>query len=98
VVEPLFISPISSDVSVGSKIKISGAEAKHALSVKRMQPGEAIAVSDGQGTKLRGKVTLVTKEFLFQSGNTIRKSKVSSAGSQLQPKPPNSRFELSYPK
>jgi 16S rRNA (uracil1498-N3)-methyltransferase len=64
VVEPLFISPISSDVSVGSKVKISGPEAKHALSVKRMQPGEAIAVSDGQGTKLHGKVTLATKEFL----------------------------------
>ena len=63
-VEPLFISPISSDVSIGSKVRISGAEAKHALAVKRMQPGEAISISDGLGTKLRGKVTLATKEFL----------------------------------
>jgi 16S rRNA (uracil1498-N3)-methyltransferase len=64
VVEPLFISPIASDVSIGSKVRISGAEAKHALTVKRMQPGEAIAISDGLGTKLRGKVALATKEFL----------------------------------
>lgn len=63
-VEPLFISPIPSDTKAGSKIKIAGAEAKHAMSVRRLQIGEAISVSDGQGNKARGKVSQLSKEFL----------------------------------
>jgi 16S rRNA (uracil1498-N3)-methyltransferase len=64
VVEPLFISPIPTDTKPGSKIKIAGAEAKHAMSVRRLQLGEAISVSDGQGNKARGKVTQLSKDFL----------------------------------
>ena len=63
-VEPLFISPIPSDTKAGSKIKIAGAEAKHAMSVRRLQVGEAISVSDGQGNKARGKVSQLSKDFL----------------------------------
>lgn len=63
-VEPLFISPIATDTKPGSKIKIAGAEAKHASSVRRLQVGEAIAVSDGQGKKARGIVSQVSKDFL----------------------------------
>lgn len=64
VVEPLFISPIPTDTKPGSKIKIAGAEAKHAMSVRRLQVGEAISVSDGQGNKARGKVIQLAKDFL----------------------------------
>jgi len=64
VVEPLFISPIPSDTKAGSKIKIAGAEAKHAMSVRRLQVGEAISVSDGQGNKARGKVSQLSKDYL----------------------------------
>ena len=63
-VEPLFISPIPSNTKAGSKIKIAGAEAKHAMSVRRLQIGEAISVSDGQGQKARGKVSQLSKDFL----------------------------------
>lgn len=63
-VEPLFISPIPYDTKAGSKIKIAGAEAKHAMSVRRLQVGEAISVSDGQGNKARGKVSHLSKDFL----------------------------------
>ena len=63
-VEPLFISPIPSDTKAGSKIRIAGAEAKHAISVRRLQIGEAISVSDGQGQKARGKVSQLSKDFL----------------------------------
>jgi 16S rRNA (uracil1498-N3)-methyltransferase len=64
VVEPLFISPIPSDTKAGSKIRISGTEAKHAISVRRLQIGESLAVSDGQGQKVRGKVSQLSKDFL----------------------------------
>lgn len=63
-VEPLFISPISKETSVGSKIKLAGSEAKHAISVRRIQVGEAIAISDGQATRLRGKVSAISKDWL----------------------------------
>lgn len=63
-VEPLFISPIPSDTKAGSKIRISGTEAKHAISVRRLQIGESLAVSDGQGQKVRGKVSQLSKDFL----------------------------------
>ncbi len=63
-VEPLFISPIPSDTKAGSKIRISGTEAKHAMSVRRLQIGESLAVSDGQGQKVRGKVSQLSKDFL----------------------------------
>jgi len=78
VVEPLFISPIPSETKMGSKIKIAGAEAKHAMSVRRLQIGEAIAVSDGQGQKARGKVSQLSKEFLeidVESIETIERPK-----------------------
>lgn len=63
-VEPLFISPIPSDTKTGSRIRIAGAEAKHAMAVRRLQVGEPISVSDGQGNKARGKVSQLSKEFL----------------------------------
>ena len=77
-VEPLFISPIPSDTKAGSKIKIAGTEAKHAMSVRRLQVGEAISVSDGQGNKARGKVSQLSKDFLeleVESVQTIERPK-----------------------
>jgi 16S rRNA (uracil1498-N3)-methyltransferase len=71
VVEPLFISPIPSDTKAGSKIKIAGAEAKHAISVRRLQIGEAISVSDGLGQKARGKVSQLSKDFLEMNVESI---------------------------
>ena len=63
-VEPLFLAAIGKDTVVGSTFVLSGPEAKHAVSVRRMIQGEAIAVSDGAGIKIRGKVSKVGKETL----------------------------------
>lgn len=64
VVEPLFFAAIGNDTVLGSWFVLGGPEAKHAVSVRRMLPGEAIAVSDGVGLKLRGKVSKVGKDTL----------------------------------
>jgi 16S rRNA (uracil1498-N3)-methyltransferase len=64
VVEPLFFAAIGADTVAGSSFVLSGPEAKHAVSVRRMTIGEAIAVSDGSKTKIRGKVSKVSKETL----------------------------------
>ena len=63
-VEPLFFAAIGKDTLVGSTFVLGGPEAKHAVSVRRMGPGEAIAVSDGAGIKIRGKVSKVSKDNL----------------------------------
>ena len=63
-VEPLFFAAIGKDTVAGSVFVLGGPEAKHAVSVRRMNVGEAIAVSDGAGLKVRGKVAKVLKDTL----------------------------------
>lgn len=63
-VEPLFFAAIGKDTTVGSSFVLSGREAKHAVSVRRMLQGEAIAISDGAGVKIRGTVSKVGKDTL----------------------------------
>lgn len=70
-VEPLFFAAIGSDTVVGSSFTLGGPEAKHAVSVRRMTSGEAIAVSDGSGIKIRGRVSRVQKETLEISVESV---------------------------
>lgn len=63
-VEPLFFAAIGKDTVAGSVFVLGGPEAKHAASVRRMNVGESIAVSDGAGLKVRGKVAKVLKDTL----------------------------------
>jgi 16S rRNA (uracil1498-N3)-methyltransferase len=71
VVEPLFFAAIGSDTVVGSSFVLGGPEAKHAVSVRRMTIGEAIAVSDGLSIKIRGKVSKVLKDTLEISVDNV---------------------------
>lgn len=70
-VEPLFFAAIGSDTVAGSAFTLGGTEAKHAVSVRRMTVGEAIAVSDGSGLKIRGKVSKVQKDTLEISVESV---------------------------
>jgi 16S rRNA (uracil1498-N3)-methyltransferase len=63
-VEPLFYSENIKTATVGSTAVLSGPEAKHAVSVRRMQVGEAIQLTDGLGTRLRGAVLATTTAAL----------------------------------
>jgi len=60
-VEPLFIK---TDLVAASFVELAGDEAKHAISVRRMRVGEAIAVSDGRGLRVRGTVSAIEKNSL----------------------------------
>jgi 16S rRNA (uracil1498-N3)-methyltransferase len=71
VVEPLFFAAIGSDSVIGSSFTLGGPEAKHAVSVRRLTIGESVAISDGSGVKIRGKVTKVNKETLELSIESI---------------------------
>ena len=70
-VEPLFFSAIEKDTVAGSNFVLGGPEAKHAVGVRRMVPGEAIAISDGAGLKIRGKVSKVGKDTLDVSVESV---------------------------
>jgi 16S rRNA (uracil1498-N3)-methyltransferase len=78
VVEPLFFAAIGKDTTQGSVFVLAGPEAKHAISVKRMNAGEAIAVSDGAGLKLRGKVARVLKDQLEISVDSVEQIAMAS--------------------
>jgi 16S rRNA (uracil1498-N3)-methyltransferase len=71
VVEPLFFAAIGKDTAAGSLFVLGGPEAKHAISVRRLKLGEAIAVSDGAGLKLRGKVYKVLSDTLEISVESV---------------------------
>lgn len=63
-VEPLFIREFSNGVNVGETVELLGAEAKHAISVRRMRVGEAIQLSDGRGLRVRGVIKALHQQAL----------------------------------
>ncbi|MFT4029456.1 MAG: 16S rRNA (uracil(1498)-N(3))-methyltransferase [Protaetiibacter sp.] len=52
----LYLVPELTDARPGSRVEVRGGEARHALQVARIRPGERIAVGDGRGTIVRGVV------------------------------------------
>ncbi|MBN9140128.1 MAG: 16S rRNA (uracil(1498)-N(3))-methyltransferase [Micrococcales bacterium] len=52
----LYLAPDLTGVSVGARVEVTGDEARHALQVARIRPGERLAVGDGRGTIARGTV------------------------------------------
>ena len=56
-VEALFKKAFASEPKVGDLVTLDGDEGKHAVSVRRIRKGEAIALTDGYGLKVHGSVT-----------------------------------------
>ncbi len=52
----LYLSDDLGAPRVGTRVEVTGDEARHALQVARIRPGERIAVGDGRGTIVRGAV------------------------------------------
>ena len=75
-VEPMFSKVFESPVAIGQIIELSGAEAKHAISVRRMRVGEAIQLSNGDGLRVRGEVNAI-------SGNLIKIQVIDSKQEEL---------------
>ena len=57
---PVFIHPDLSAAQAGDAITLSGPEARHAVTVKRMQQGEKLALIDGTGIRLTLTVTEIS--------------------------------------
>lgn len=58
---PVFFTPAGSldEVREGSLFMLDGAEARHAVTVKRLAAGEPVDIADGAGRRLTGTVTKV---------------------------------------
>jgi len=80
-VEPLFrVSKGASEFRVGEVAVVDPADAKHAISVRRMRVGEAIQLTDGKGLRLRGKVSAIegsTMQMLIDSATREASPEVS---------------------
>ncbi|MGF9647218.1 16S rRNA (uracil(1498)-N(3))-methyltransferase [Pseudarthrobacter oxydans] len=60
-----FTAPGSLDGMVPERIFVlEGPEARHAVTVKRLAPGEAVDIVDGAGTRMSGKVTAASSSGL----------------------------------
>lgn len=56
---PVFFAPAGAldGLGPGSEFVLEGAEARHAVTVKRLGPGEAVDIADGAGKRLTGTVS-----------------------------------------
>ncbi|WP_084102129.1 16S rRNA (uracil(1498)-N(3))-methyltransferase [Demequina sp. NBRC 110051] len=53
---PVFVDPQAADAAVGDTITVTGAEARHAVTVQRREVGEVIDLIDGDGRRVRGEI------------------------------------------
>lgn len=65
----------AADAVVGARVELAGDEARHALQVARVRPGERIAIGDGRGTLVRGAVIAAPPGVLaLEVGEVVRES------------------------
>ncbi len=64
-VEPLFHKDNLIDAAIGAVVELSGPEAKHAITVRRMRVGEAIQLSDGLGLRVKGSIAEISGNSLM---------------------------------
>ncbi|MDT0307468.1 16S rRNA (uracil(1498)-N(3))-methyltransferase [Streptomyces sp. DSM 44917] len=57
---PVFLSGALSGAGPGALLRLDGPEGRHAVTVRRLRPGEEIVLTDGAGTAARGTVAAVT--------------------------------------
>lgn len=62
-VEPLFYKE-DLQTAAGSVVTLTGPEAKHAVSVRRMQTGEAVQLTNGLGLRVKGTVSATSSSSL----------------------------------
>lgn len=61
---PTFHDPHLPSLESGATYELTGSEARHAVSVRRIRAGETINVVDGQGLRVRGTVQMADKSSL----------------------------------
>lgn len=70
-VEPMFTHFFAKQPIIGEVIDLAGAEAKHAVQVRRMRIDEAIQLTDKTGLRVRGTVKAIQKSSLSILVNSV---------------------------
>jgi 16S rRNA (uracil1498-N3)-methyltransferase len=73
-VSSLFLAPelTAADAAVGSTVVVTGAEAKHAVTVNRVRVGERVSVGNGAGLVVTGPVTAAGPQELRVAVEHVR--------------------------
>lgn len=77
---PTFIAEELADAAVGHQVTLSGAEGRHAVTVKRIQVGEQVMLADGAGR-------FVTATVTATEGKDTLHAHVDEVGEHPQPEP-----------
>ena len=75
-VEPMFTRVFESPVEVGAVIDLTGPEAKHAVSVRRMRTGEAIQLTNKTGLRVRGSVESIIGNTLHVRVESVEQEQI----------------------
>lgn len=62
----LYLHPelTEADAVLGARVQVTGDEARHALQVARVRPGERLSIGDGRGLVVRGTVVEASQGVL----------------------------------
>lgn len=74
----LFLAEFDEGIAPGQRVVVTGAEAHHATSVKRISVGESVLLSNGEGLGVRGTVVEATKRELMVEVCEVLSSEVAA--------------------
>ncbi|WP_207457513.1 16S rRNA (uracil(1498)-N(3))-methyltransferase [Desertivibrio insolitus] len=79
----LYIDPALPPFAAGDTVVLTGAEAKHAVTVSRLRPGEDVLVGDGAGLLGWGSVVTATPQALEVRLASVRRDEAPARGIRL---------------
>lgn len=87
--------PSLEGVDAGSTVTVEGAEAHHAVAVRRLRPGERVVLTDGRGHRLTGTVAEAGKRRLVVTADDVESlPEPTPAVTVVQALPKGDRGEL----
>ncbi|WP_185995849.1 16S rRNA (uracil(1498)-N(3))-methyltransferase [Nocardioides campestrisoli] len=92
---PVHRVPTLAGVRVGEVVEVTGAEAHHAVAVRRLRVGEQVVLTDGLGLAAQGEVTGTGKRLLAVTVSALEQTpRPSPAFTVVQALPKGDRGEL----
>lgn len=79
----LFLRDDLESADVGSRVSLTGAEAKHAVTVNRIRVGESVSIGDGRGLVLTGPVVAASPVELLLEVAEARRTPRPAVGIRL---------------
>ena len=92
---PVHLTPGLGTVVVGDRVTLTGAEAHHAVAVRRLRAGERVALTDGRGVRVEAVVAETGKrELVAIAEHVVRTPRPEPAFVVVQALPKGDRGEL----